>query len=96
MKIKTAKYLGLIENFFTNFNGDKTHGLDFYYMIVISDDDTNKIDMNYIENDKNGLVEHHFSWIEIPKLNSYHLVPTVLEKIIQNNEENFHYIIKEK
>lgn len=95
LEIKDAKYIGLIENFFTNFRGDKTHGLDFYYIIKISNTEAEKIDMNYVENDKDGIVEHHFSWINISELNLYELVPDTLIKVIQKKEENFHYIIKE-
>lgn len=89
-------YMGIIENFFTNYKGVNTHGLDFYYRANVSDEDIKKIDMNYVENDKDGMVQHHFSWLSIRNLNEYDIVPNKLIKIIQNNEENFHYIINEK
>lgn len=95
ININDAEYIGIIENFFTNFKGDKTHGLEFYYKINVSDGEIKNIDMNYIENDKGTTVKHNFKWIPINELNLYNIVPSQINNIIQNNENNFHYIVKD-
>ena len=95
LNIINPKYIGIIENFFANFKGDRTHELDFYYLINISNNDAKNIDLNYIEHDKNGIIKHNFKWIKISELNHFMLVPSLLIGIIQNKKFNFHYIIKE-
>lgn len=93
IKVTKAEYTGIIENFFTNYKGVQTHGLDFYYTIY--DEEATNIDMNYIEYDKNGIINHCFSWIPIKSLQQFEIVPSKIIDIIINKEKDFHYIIDE-
>lgn len=86
-----VKYLGIIENFFTNIRNEKTHEIDIYYKTNITSEESNKIDLNLIENDKGSIIKHHFKWIKIKELNNL-IVPLIINEIIKNNIENFHYI----
>ena len=95
LNLDDIKYLGMIENFFTNIKGEYTHGIDIYYKTNIENKDANKIDMNRDENDKGTIVNHHFIWIDIDQLDSYDIVPNKIIDVIKNNELDFHYIIKE-
>ena len=45
LDFKVVKFMGIIENFFTNFDKDKTHEIDFYY----------KVELNEVEDLKNCL-----------------------------------------
>ena len=87
-------FAGVMENFFTNLKGQKTHGLDFYYYVKLkNDNDFQLIDYNRIEIDKGSIVQHQFSWIELDKLMSSKILPLEIRKIIKESEISFHMII---
>ena len=87
-------FAGVMENFFTNLKGQKTHGLDFYYYVKLkNDNDFQLIDYNRIEIDKGNIVQHQFSWIELDKLMSPKILPLEIRKIIKESEISFHMII---
>ena len=87
-------FAGVMENFFTNLKGQKTHGLDFYYYVKLkNDNDFQLIDYNKIEIDKGNIVQHQFSWIELDKLMSSKILPLEIRKIIKESEISFHMII---
>ena len=87
-------FAGVMENFFTNLKGQKTHGLDFYYYVKLkNDNDFQLIDYNRIEIDKGNIVQHQFSWIELDKLMSSKILPLEIRKIIKESEISFHMII---
>ena len=87
-------FAGVMENFFTNLKGQKTHGLDFYYYVKLkNDNDFQLIDYNRIEIDKGNIVQHQFSWIELDKLMSSKILPLEIIKIIKESEISFHMII---
>lgn len=89
-----VKFMGVIENFFTNKNNDNTHEIDFYYQVELNDD-INKFDLNYIEDDHGFIIHHDFKWIDLKELDNYDIVPNIIKKEIKENKEVFHYIIKE-
>ena len=37
LDFKIVKFMGIIENFFTNFDKDKTHEIDFYYKAELNE-----------------------------------------------------------
>ena len=87
-------FAGVMENFFTNLKGQKTHGLDFYYYVKLkNDNDFQLIDYNRIEIDKENIVQHQFSWIELDKLMSSKILPLEIRNIIKESEISFHMII---
>lgn len=87
-------FAGVMENFFTNLKGQKTHGLDFYYYVKLkNDNDFQLIDYNRIEIDKGNIVQHQFSWIELDKLMSSKILPLEIRKIIKESKISFHMII---
>ena len=87
-------FAGVMENFFTNLKGQKTHGLDFYYYVKLkNDNDFQLIEYNRIEIDKGNIVQHQFSWIELDKLMSSKILPLEIRKIIKESEISFHMII---
>lgn len=93
LNFKIEKFAGIIENFFTNLKGQKTHGIDFYYYVkLVDDNDYQFIDYNRVENDKGFIVKHKFSWIDINKLNDVKLLPLEVRKKINKAELNFHII----
>ena len=86
-------FAGVMENFFTNLKGQKTHGLDFYYYVKLkNDNDFQLIDYNRIEIDKGNIVQHQFSWIELDKLMSSKILPLEIRKIIKESKISFHMI----
>ncbi len=84
-------YIGIIENFFTNIRNDKTHEIDIYYKSNITEEEKSKIDLKKIENDKGNIVNHNLKWIKINSLENL-IVPLLINNIIKNNINNFHYI----
>lgn len=96
LNFKINSFMGITENFFTNFKNQKTHGIDFYYRVNLVDEkDYNKIDYNRIENDKGVIVQHHFKWIDIDTLKDCNLLPLVIKNEIINDSNLFHIIVKE-
>ena len=91
------KFGGIIENFFTNIQNQKTHGIDFYYFVKLKDNTqtVDKLNMNYIENDKNGKIEHHYSWIPLNGIKNYNILPNIIKNNIDLEKEIFHYILNE-
>ena len=89
-------FAGIVENFFENLKGEKTHGIDFYYYVELkNDDDYHLIDYDFIELDKGKIVHHHFSWLELEKLNEFKLYPLKIRNVIQEKEKAFHFIIND-
>ena len=96
LEFKIDKFVGITENFFTNWRNQKTHGIDFYYKVDLkSIDDFNLIDYNRVENDNGSIITHHFHLIDIDKLDKFNLLPVVIKKDIVINNGIFHYIIKD-
>ena len=96
LDFKVVKFMGIIENFFTNFDKDKTHEIDFYYKVELNEvEDLKKFDLNRIENDNGFIIHHHFKWIELSKLNECNLLPNSIKENILNDTGIFHYVIKE-
>ena len=85
LDFKVVKFMGIIENFFTNFDKDKTHEIA----------DLQNFDLNKIENDNGFIIHHHFKWIELSKLNECNLLPNSIKEDILNDTGIFHYVIKE-
>ena len=54
-----------------------------------------KLNMNYIENDKNGKIEHHYSWIPLNGIKNYNILPNIIKNNIDLEKEIFHYILNE-
>ena len=91
------EFLGVAENFFTNFKGDKTHGIDFYYKASFKNKkDINNIDYNYIEDDHGFTVKHNLKWFDLAELINIDLRPGKIKEAILNNAKSFHYIINDK
>lgn len=96
LEYEIINFCGVIENFFTNLKKQKTHGIDFYYLLKLKDNCSfDNLDMNRIEQGSYSNIEHHFEWIDIKTIKQYNLLPTEIKNIIKNNENNFHLIIKE-
>ena len=96
LNFKIDSFMGVIENFFTNLKKQRTHGIDFYYKVsLVDNNDYNKIDYDRTENDKEGLVHHHFKWINLDELKDCNLLPKEIKNEIINNKETFHIIIRE-
>lgn len=90
------KFLGVVENFFTNFRNDKTHAIEFYYKVNFKDiNDIDSIDYNRVEDDHGFIIHHHLEWFNIEELNNINLLPNIVKKDIIDNKESFHYIIRE-
>ncbi len=96
LNFKINTFAGIVENFFTNFKNQKTHGIDFYYKVnLVNNNDYNKIDYNRVENDKDVIVQHHFKWIDMDMLKECNLLPSVVKNEIINDSKLFHIIVKE-
>ena len=93
---KIIKFGGITENFFTNIRNEKTHGIDFYYFVELGDDQAiDKLNMNYVENVKTGIIEHHYSWIPINNIENYNLLPNIIKNNLSLKNTIFHYIVNE-
>ena len=91
------EFLGVAENFFTNFKGDKTHGIDFYYKTSFKDkNDIDKIDYDYVEDDHGIIVQHDLRWFSLNELKSIDFRPQRIKEAILMDIKNFHYIIVDK
>lgn len=97
LDFEIIKFGGIIENFFTNIRNQKTHGIDFYYFVKLKADAERieKLNMNYIEDDKNGKVEHHYSWLPLNDIKNYNILPNIIKSNLSLEKEIFHYIINE-
>ena len=73
------KFLGVVENFFTNFRDDKTHAIEFYYKVRFKDiNDINSIDYNRVEDDHGFIINHHFKWFTLEELKTINLLPNIV------------------
>ena len=97
LDFKIIKFGGITENFFTNIRNQKTHGIDFYYFVKLNDDSEtiDKLNMNYVENEKNGKIEHHYSWIPLNDIKNYNILPNIIKNNLSLENEIFHYIVNE-
>lgn len=87
---------GIIENFFTNIKNQKTHEITFYYFVKLCDNETlNKLDMDFVENEKNGNIKHQYSWIPLNDINNYNIFPNVIKYNLDIKKDLFHYIVNE-
>ena len=95
-EIEVERFMGISENFFTNFKNEKTHGIDFYYKVKPKDiNNINLNDYNYLENDNGHEILHNFKWIELAKLENYNLLPKEIKNYIKiGNKDIFHVIAK--
>lgn len=94
---KLDKFVGITENFFTNFRGDKTHAVELYYYVTFKDiNDINNIDYKRLENDHGKMIQHDLKWIDLNNLKTTELKPLEIRDAIINKTENFHYIINDK
>ena len=92
---KILEFLGVAENFFTNFRSEKTHGIEFYYKVEFKyKNDINNIDYKYVEDDHGHIVNHDLKWFDICDLKKVDLRPAEIKDAIINEQRNFHYIIK--
>ena len=90
------EFLGIAENFFTNFKGDKTHGIDFYYKASFKNkDDIDNIDYDYVEDDHGYTVKHSLKWFDLEELRNINLRPEKIKEAVLNSTKNFHYIIND-
>jgi len=89
------KYLGVLENYFTNKYNKKVHEISFYYL-VDTKEELSKEDFQLTENDKGYIIKHNFKWIDIEKIDEYDIKPSFLKDILKNKELEFkHLVIKE-
>lgn len=96
LDFKINSFMGITENFFINLRKQKTHGIDFYYNVsLINNDDYEKIDCDRVENDKEGIIQHHFKWINLNELEEYNLLPSCIKNKIKQNGKYFHIIVKD-
>ena len=52
--------------------------------------------MNYVETEKSGKIEHHYSWIPLNDINNYNILPNIIKKSLSLENESFHYIVNEE
>lgn len=97
LNFEIIKFGGIIENFFTNVRNQKTHGIDFYYFVKLNNDNQtiDKLNMNYVENDKSGTIEHHYNLIPINDIENYNILPCIIKDNLNLENEIFHYIIND-
>lgn len=96
LDFKIINFCGIIENFFTNQKGQKTHEIDFYYALELKNNENYKnLNMNSIEKGEYSNINHHFKWINIQNLEQYNLLPTIIKEGIIKEKNKFHFIIKE-
>ncbi len=96
LDFEIVNFRGIIENFFTNKKGQKTHEIDFYYYLKVKNYESyKKLDMCIIEKGEYSDIKHHFKWINLKDLEQYNLLPTAIKYVIINDKSNFHFIIKE-
>jgi ADP-ribose pyrophosphatase YjhB (NUDIX family) len=95
LDFEIIKFGGIIENFFTNKSNQKTHEIDFYYFVKLKADSIDKLNMNYVENDKNGKIEHHYSWLSLNNIKNYNILPPIIKSNLNLEQDIFHYIINE-
>ncbi len=98
-EVEIEKYLGLIENIFTNRKGQLTQEINFYYKVNPKNiNDINLNDYTYEENDHGYKIVHNFKWFDIKEIYNINLIPLEIRKDIMNSLENnivFHKILKE-
>ena len=91
------EFMGIAENFFTNYKGEKTHGIDFYYKVSFKNKkDISNIDYKYIEDDHGVTVNHDLKWFNMKELQKVNLKPMKVREAILNKDDGFHYIIVDK
>lgn len=96
-EFKINKFMGTLENFFTNRNNENTHEINFYYKVDLDNkNNIENLDLNKIEDDHGYIIHHHFKWIKLKDLDNINLEPRKINiQVLVNNEEIFHYIIKD-
>lgn len=95
-EITIKKYLGVIENYFINKHGIKTHEIAFYYQLNFVDNKINEEDFMLIENDKGNKIKLDFKWIDIENIEKYNVRPTFIKELLKNNNLEFNHIILNK
>ncbi len=88
------KYLGNIENFFTNKHNISIHEIATYYLMDFKDEEIG--DLSHIENDEGTLVDLNFKWFKLTELDNVNLKPAFLKEILtKDNLEFNHLVIKD-
>ena len=88
------KYLGNIENFFTNKRNVRIHEIAYYYLMDFKDEEIGEL--SHIENDEGTLVNLNFKWFDIDELTDVNLKPEYLKELLSKGDLEFkHYIVKE-
>ena len=95
--VTIQKELAIVENFYTDRNGLKTHEISHYYTVTPNSwEKIPSTDYTKSENDKGEMKEHHFVWLDLEKIDTYDLRPSYLKDIMMKNANSFeHLIIKE-
>lgn len=95
-KFSIEKFIGTAEEFYVNYNNEKTHCINLYYKVKFSNpDDINKLEYNRLEDDHGVNVQHSFVWVKFSDLENVNLVPNEIKKCLINDETNIHYIIND-
>ena len=95
LDFNVISFAGVAENFYINSKGQKTHGIDFYYFVNLSDEQVNNLNMDYIESDKGRVIKHNFKWLNLNEINNYNVLPDIIKNILNENIKTFHYIIND-
>lgn len=93
--VKIKKQIAIAENFFPALNKIKVHEIGIYYLLE-TDSDIILENFQRIEEDKGKKVLLDFRWIKTEEIDKVKFRPKFLmNKIIKNNYEFEHIIIKE-
>lgn len=93
LKFEIDRFVGVVENFFTNKKNEKTHEIDFYYYLKGSKIYDN-LDTEIVEKGSYSDIHHHFKWVDINELNDYKLFPEEIKQIIIKGSDNIHLILE--
>lgn len=92
--VKVEQLISITENFFTRKNGKKIHEISFYYILKSYDEfNMEKSEYDVVEIDKDGIMEHHFKWIDICNIDNEDFRPIKIKEKIKNGNYNFEPII---
>lgn len=90
------KYLGVIENYFTNKHNINIHEIAFYYLMDFKEDNIDIKDLIRIEDDQGVKVKLNFKWFNLDELDNINIKPEYLKEILaKDNLEFNHLIIKD-